>query len=107
MASESALKQLHASGNQFVLAITGGGSRAISDLLAVPGASRTLLSAYVPYAALALQDFVHEWHEPLACQEETARRMAVEAFEIASELAEPETPVHGVACTASLASDRE
>lgn len=101
------LAQLHNSPHQAVLAVTGGGSRAISDLLNVPGASGTLLSAYVPYSTYALQDFLRDWNGEHACEDRTARRMAVEAFDIAHELVEPDTLVHGVACTASLASDRE
>ncbi|TWT78475.1 Cytidylyltransferase [Posidoniimonas polymericola] len=100
------IEQLHAADDQFVLAVTGGGSAAISRLLAVPGASRTLLSASVPYSVEALQDYLRDWDEPAACTEQTARRMAVEAFDLASGLVDPDQRVHGVGCTASLASDR-
>ncbi len=101
------IKRLHDSPDQLVITLTGGGSRAISDLLEVPGASRTLLWANVPYSLEALQDFLREWDEDLGCEESTARRLAVESFDIAFELADPENPAHGIGCTASLASDRE
>ena len=101
------IEQLHAAPDQIVLAVTGGGSGAISQLLATPGASRTVLSACVPYSEVALQDFLRDWDGPIPCTEHTARRMAVESFDIAHNLVEPEERVHGVACTASLASDRE
>jgi hypothetical protein len=40
---------LHGSGRKAALAITGGGSGAIGELLRVPGGSRLLLEAQVPY----------------------------------------------------------
>lgn len=101
------IQQLHDAPDRLVLAVTGGGSGAVSRLLATPGASRTLLSAYVPYLEEALQDYLRDWDRPIRCTEQTARRMAVEAFDIANNLVEPDERVHGVACTASLASDRE
>ena len=45
------IEQIHASGKQFVVAITGGGSGAISALLEVPGGSASVLEAVVPYSA--------------------------------------------------------
>ena len=39
---------MQASGRQAVLAITGGGTGAIAELLRVPGGSRLLLEAIVP-----------------------------------------------------------
>ena len=47
---------LHASGRKAALAITGGGSGAVGELLRVPGGSRLLIEAQVPYDALALGD---------------------------------------------------
>ena len=48
------IEQIHASGRRVVLAITGGGSGAIGELLRVPGGSRTLVEAIVPYETTAL-----------------------------------------------------
>src|SRR3984957_10561945 len=48
------ISALHASGRKAALAITGGGSGAIGDLLRVQGGSRVLIEAQVPYDALAL-----------------------------------------------------
>lgn len=47
-------KLIHDSPTRVVLGISGGGSRAITDLLEVPGASRTVLDAAVPYSERAL-----------------------------------------------------
>ena len=62
---------MHGSGRQAVLAITGGGSGAIAELLRVPGGSRLLLEAIVPYEPRALTAFLGA--EPAqACSVETA-----------------------------------
>ena len=51
------ISTLHASGRKAALAITGGGSGAIGELLRVPGGSRLLIEAQVPYDAQALATF--------------------------------------------------
>lgn len=98
---------IHDSGRQIVLAVTGGGSGAIAELLTVAGASRTVLEARVPYAYPALVEWLGGPPDN-ACSEPTARAMAMAAWMRARSLA-PETPAEkllGVGCTASLASDR-
>ena len=52
------ISALHASGRKAALAITGGGSGAIGELLRVPGGSRLLVEAQVPYDAQALATFL-------------------------------------------------
>jgi nicotinamide mononucleotide (NMN) deamidase PncC len=52
------IASLHASGRKAALAITGGGSGAIGELLRVPGGSRLLVEAQVPYDAAALETFL-------------------------------------------------
>lgn len=96
---------IHTSGQQTVIAVTGGGSLAIGQLLKVPGGSRTLLEAVVPYAATALQDFLGGTPDQF-CSEATARAMAMAAWMRARELA-PESDPHaliGIGMTASLVS---
>lgn len=102
---------IHAADLRVVLAVTGGGSRAIADLLNVPGASRTLLEADVPYSAAALTAWLGARPESF-CAVETARSMAMVAWLRARRYAADDqgsvasTPLAGIACTASLASDR-
>lgn len=107
---ESLVGRIHAAQGQLVLAATGGGSRAIGELLSVPGGSRTLLEAVVPYSSAALVDFLHARPEQF-CSPRTARLMAMAAWQRAKRLhpgmeASAELPPFGVGCTASLASDR-
>ena len=76
MTVEQLVAQIHAAPGQMVLAVTGGGSAAISDLLAVPGGSKTLLEAIVPYSAESLLEFLRSMPEQF-CSARTARMMAM------------------------------
>jgi nicotinamide mononucleotide (NMN) deamidase PncC len=103
---EPPVEQIHASGKQLVLALTGGGSRAISALLSVPGASATVLDAVVPYSAQALAEWLGGAPDH-ACSEWTARAMAMAAFERARRLATGDArSLRGIGATASLATTR-
>lgn len=100
---------IHAVGRPLVVVVTGGASRAISGLVSVPGASRTVLEARVPYSAAALIEWLGARPDHF-CSEDTARAMAMRAFERARGLlaadGRPTDNAVGLACTASLASDR-
>jgi hypothetical protein len=128
------IRRVHAAPLRAVIAVTGGGSRAISALLAVPGASQTVLEARVPYTSAAMVEFLGLGPEQF-CSEPTARAMAMAAFRRAESLRAAEVdaiigadggsapsppaplpqgereakltfPVVGIGLTASLASDR-
>ncbi|TMA43300.1 MAG: hypothetical protein E6J83_10405 [Deltaproteobacteria bacterium] len=99
------VERVHASGRRMVLAVTGGGSGAIAELLRVPGGSRTLVEAIVPYSPDALVDFLG--HEPeQACSAETAVAMARRALARAERRSGPSALLVGVGVTASLVTDR-
>ncbi|MGL6226257.1 MAG: adenylyltransferase/cytidyltransferase family protein [Thermoguttaceae bacterium] len=73
------IQQLHRSPKQLVLASSGGGSLAISDLLTVPGASQTLIEAHVPYSAESVARFIGS--APVHyCSSQTARQLAMTCF---------------------------
>lgn len=96
---------VHASGTMMVVVTTGAGSVAVSWLLGVPGASRTVLEALVPYAQSSLSGFLG--YEPEQdVSGETARAMARAAYRRAKSLAPKGTPVAGVACTAAIVTGR-
>ncbi|HVX15732.1 MAG TPA: hypothetical protein VHC22_31385 [Pirellulales bacterium] len=105
--SSDFIRRIHDAPGKLVLCATGGGSRALSALLETPGASRTLLEGSVPYSAAALIRWLSARPEQF-CSEATARAMAMAAYLRAREYAadEPDTPLAGIGCTASLASDR-
>jgi nicotinamide mononucleotide (NMN) deamidase PncC len=98
------IEALHAGPYRYVVAVTGGGASAIAALLSVPGGSRTVLEAGVPYHERALVEFLGRAPEQF-CSTDTARALAERACERARRLV-PGEAVAGVGCTASLATDR-
>ena len=104
------ISTLHGSGRKAALAITGGGSGAIGELLRVPGGSRLLIEAQVPYDTLALAAFLG-FAPAQACSADTTIAMARAARARAVRLA-PGTSVGmgtdlvGLGATAALVSDR-
>jgi nicotinic acid mononucleotide adenylyltransferase/nicotinamide mononucleotide (NMN) deamidase PncC len=73
-------------------------------LLGQPGASRSILAATVPYAPEALTEFLCGKPDEF-CSQRTARAMAMAAYFKARQY-DPLANTCGVACTASLVSDR-
>ncbi len=99
------ISALHASGCKAALAITGGGSGAIGELLRVPGGSRLLIEAQVPYDALALANFLGV-APAQACSADTAVAMAQAVRARAARLMPAGGELVGVGATAALVSDR-
>lgn len=109
---ESLVRAIHASDLRLGLAVTGGGSQAIADLLTVPGGSRTVVEAIVPYSPESLSAWLGSRPDHF-CAPRTARAMAMTAYcrartlrENLGESATAAEHIVGVGCTASLASDR-
>src|SRR4051794_28151056 len=99
------ISALHGSGPKAALAITGGGSGAVGELLRVPGGSRLLIEAQVPYDELALESFLG-FAPAQACSSDTAIAMAQAARARAAGLAPAGTDLVGLGATAALVSDR-
>src|SRR5262245_29703020 len=99
------ISALHASGRKAGLAITGGGSGAIGELLRVPGGSRLLIEAQVPYDAQALATFLG-FAPAQACSADTAIAMAESIRVRAAGLAPAGSDLVGLGATAALVSDR-
>src|SRR6516162_7837692 len=99
------ISTLHGSGRKAALAITGGGSGAVGELLRVPGGSRLLIEAQVPYDAMALATFLG-FAPGQACSSDTAVAMARSAWTRAGRLAPAGTTLVGLGATAALVSDR-
>lgn len=101
--------ELHANPWRGVFYITGGGTALISEMLTTPGASRTVLEVMVPYAHASLVSILGR-APAQSCSAPTARAMAMAAFQRAHALGAADgddAHVFGLACTASLATDRE
>jgi len=99
------ISKLHASGRKAALAITGGGSGAIGELLRVPGGSRLLIEAQVPYDAAALATFLG-FAPAQACSADTAIALASSVRARAARLVPEDTDLVGLGATAALVSDR-
>ena len=88
------IEGIHATPEQAVVALAGAGSEALAWLLSVPGASRTLLEALVPYGRKSMIGFLG--HEPEQyVSQENARDMAKAAYERALNLREGDEPALG------------
>jgi len=99
------MEQVHQRAGKFNIVVTGGGASAISRLLEVPGASNSLLSAFIPYHEHELRNYLGGQPDQ-ACSSKTARALAMVAWRRARQI-EKEVPVFGVACTAALATNRD
>lgn len=100
------IQAIHDSPPRTVFAAAGAGSAALADLLGVPGASRTLLEALIPYAADSFDEFLGVRPDQYVAGD-TARRMAGRALARARHLRELETwPLIGLGCTATIVTDR-
>ena len=99
------IEKIHATPHKAVVAVAGAGSQALAWLLGVPGASNTLLETLVPYGRLSMIDFLG--HEPEQyVSQMTARDMSRAAYRRAMELREDDSPALGLACTATLVTNR-
>lgn len=100
-----AVQAVHDSPTMAVVAVAGAGGQALAWLLAVPGASRTILEGIVPYSQPAMRAFLgHDQDQYVSSG--AARSMAKAAYRRALNLREVGTPVVGLACTATIATDR-
>jgi len=108
---------IHATPFKVVLAVTGGGSASISELLKVAGASNTLLEAIVPYSESSLKDYIESalirkngsFSIQQSCSMDTARKMAMAAWKRALML-DPmadHDDLMGIGCTAALSTNRD
>lgn len=103
-ATRHLIEAIHQSPTQCVFALAGGGTDAVAMLLRVPGGSRTVLEAIVPYSEAAFLDVLGRRPDHF-CSAETSRLMAERAFARAGWLS-PGQPLLGLGCTATLATDR-
>ena len=98
--------ELHDARCMGVFAIAGAGTQAISWLLGVAGASRSVLELVVPYSGSAMADLLGYAPEQ-AVSRRTALDMARAAYRRALRLRFfGPARVVGVACTATIATDR-
>ena len=96
---------IHAHPMKLVYEFTGAGAQALTWLHSVGGSSRTILAAHDHYATTALIERLG-FEPPQFTSAQVAQTLATQAFFAASRLAPRLSPVMGVGCTATIATDR-
>ncbi|MFO7678414.1 MAG: hypothetical protein R6X34_00020 [Chloroflexota bacterium] len=99
------VQAIHDCPTRVVLVTAGAGTQALSHLLNVAGASRTLLEALVPYSEASFDDFLGQTPQQYVA-DEAARLMAGRAYTRARWLLPSTFPMVGLACTATIVTDR-
>ncbi|GIL77634.1 hypothetical protein Vretifemale_7136 [Volvox reticuliferus] len=102
---EAVIRSIHGNKTKAVVYVTGGAVQSISWLLAVPGASATVLEAAVPYARDSLVSILGQEPEQY-CSAATATAMAETAYRRAADLSAFGSSVVGLGATCSLATVR-
>ncbi|MEE8045991.1 MAG: hypothetical protein V3T49_04050 [Dehalococcoidia bacterium] len=108
MTPQELAQKLHSVPGRGCVVVTGAGIQAISDLFMMPGTSRTILEAQVPYARKALDEFVGVQAGQHVSAEE-ALLIADAALRRARHLTDADDGdqlLFGVGCTAAVATDR-
>ena len=99
------IEKIHATPHKAVVAVSGAGTQAVAWLLGVAGASRTILEALVPYGRESMNSFLGFEPEQSASAQ-TAKDMARAAYRKAKSQLEDDSPPVGLACAATIATDR-
>ncbi|CUE72354.1 Hypothetical protein, putative [Bodo saltans] len=99
----SVVERIHASPFKYNLITTGAGGSAISTLMSVPGCSRTLINAQVPYASKTTQDLLDNFPSKFVSSD-IGRQLAQHAFRQAVEMDPTTLPINivGIGATAAL-----
>ena len=103
------VRAIHDADARACLVVTGGGVSALNALFAVPGASRTVIDAQIPYARASLDDYLGaQAARHVSSGEATmmARAAQVRAVRLDSERDPPSARIVGLSCTAAIATDR-
>ncbi len=99
------VQSIHDSPGRVVMVTAGAGTQALAWLLGVAGASRTLLEALIPYDESSFDDFLGQKPSKYVTPQ-TAGLLAGRAVTRARHLYNNDEPVIGLACTATIVTDR-
>ena len=99
------IEKIHGTPHKAVVAVSGAGTQSVAWLLGVGGASRTILEALVPYGRESMISFLGFEPEQSASGQ-TAKDMAKAAYRKAKSQLEDDSPPVGLACAATIATDR-
>jgi len=99
------IARIHSSNRKAVLEFAGAGSLGLAWLHAVAGSSRTLLEATDRYSTPSMVALLGHMPARFVARE-TAEAMAERAYRRAMTLSDGEPGCFGIACTATIATDR-
>ncbi len=99
------VQAIHDSPGRVMIVTAGAGTQALAWLLGVAGASRTLLEALIPYDETSFNDFLGRQPKKYVAMR-TAGLLAGRALTRALQLHPGNEPLIGVACTATIVTDR-
>ena len=104
----SLVEKIHASPFRYSLIVTGAGGMSIASLMAVPGCSRTLINAQVPYSPNVTRDILDHTVLKHVCPA-TGRQLAQHAFADGRAALDSFDTQHvvGIGATAAIQTDRE
>lgn len=102
---QTLVQAVHNAPRRVMWVTAGAGTQGLAWLLSVPGASRTLIEALVPYDWQASADFLGQVPKQYVAAD-TARLLAGRALTRARLLRQKGEQVLGLACTATIVTDR-
>lgn len=104
---EQLVKDMHETTSKAVVYVAGGATAALPWLLSVPGASRTVLEAVVPYSETSTARLLGHQPRDSYTSIQHSSDLAAAAYKKAAELTEVgEMHIVGIAASCSLTSDR-
>jgi len=99
------VRRIHNKPGRMILVSAGAGTRALAWLLGVSGATRTLLEALIPYDESSFNDFLGRKPKKYVAAR-TAGLLSGRAVVRARHLYRGDEPVIGLACSATIITDR-
>ena len=103
---EYSITRIHNSKTKLVMSVSGVGSQSINWLLSVPGASKTLLEATIPYSNESLNSYIGEVPGQYVCKT-TALSMAKAAYIRGTQYGSNGMDIIGVSCTGAISTNRK
>ena len=103
---EYSITRIHKSKTKLVMSVSGVGSQSINWLLSVPGASKTLLEASIPYSNESLNRYIGKIPGQYVSKT-TALSMAKAAYIRGTQYGNNEMDIIGVSCTGAISTNRK
>ena len=103
---EYSITRIHNSKTKLVMSVSGVGSQSINWLLNVPGASKTLIEATIPYSNESLNRYIGEVPSQYVSKT-TALSMAKAAYMQGIQYGNHEMDIIGVSCTGAISTNRK